>query len=69
MRHQRARGAVFVFLAVTWAVSGARDTAAQTVNPTVAEFNPSADHNTTAVTRYDLEFYLVGAASPFLTAF
>jgi hypothetical protein len=66
MRHQRARGAVFLFLAVTWVVAtAARDAVAQTVNPTTAEFNPSADHNTTAVTRYDLEFYLPGAASPF----
>ena len=70
MRHQRARGAVFLFLAVTWAAAGARDAAAQTVNPTTAEFNPSPDHNvisngTAVVTRYDLEFYIPGAGSPF----
>ena len=41
------------------------------VNPTGAEFMPSTDHNATAsdgtpvVTRYDLAFYLVGAAQPF----
>lgn len=70
MRHRRARGAVFLFLAVTWAVAGARDAVAQTVNPTTAEFNASPDHNvisngTAVVTRYDLEFYIPGAASPF----
>ncbi len=47
---------------------------AQTVDPHTAEFDPSADHyNTTPtgqpmVTRYDLEFYNVGATSPFMTA-
>src|SRR5436190_12761252 len=70
MRHQRAKGAVFLFLVVTWAVAGARDAAEQTVNPTTAEFNASPDHNvvsngTAVVTRYDLEFYVPGAASPF----
>jgi len=70
MRHQRASGAVFLFLALMWAVAGARDAGAQTINPTTAEFNPSPDHNvvsngTAVVTRYDLEFYTPGAASPF----
>jgi hypothetical protein len=49
----------------------AGELSAQTLNPTTAEFSPSADHNTTltggaaAVSRYDLEFYNAGAASPF----
>lgn len=48
--------------------------AAQTpvLNPSFLEFNASADHSATgpagpAVTRYDLEFYNIGAASPFQT--
>jgi hypothetical protein len=66
MRHRRPIGAVFLFLVVVSAVAGgARGAIAQTVNPTTVEFNPSADHNTSAVTRYDLEFYTPGAASPF----
>ena len=71
MRRQRSRGVVFLLLVVTLAVTTARDAVAQTVNPTTVEFNPSSDHNVTlangmaAVTRYDLEFYTPGAASPF----
>ena len=48
--------------------------AAQPVlNPRFLEFNASADHSTNAptgvplVTRYDLEFYNIGAPSPFQT--
>jgi BACON domain-containing protein len=50
------------------------DASAQVVNPTIAEFNASPDHSAilpggaAALTRYDLEFYNVGAASPFQTA-
>jgi hypothetical protein len=47
---------------------------AQTVvNPTTAQFDPSADHSTTladgtpVLDHYELEFYLVGAAQPFQT--
>jgi len=46
---------------------------AQTVmDPTTAEFDPSADHSasnsgTVVVSRYDLEFYFEGAAQPFQT--
>ena len=71
MRHQRSRRIVFLLLVATLAVTAARDAVAQTVNPTTVEFNPSPDHNVTlatgvaAVTRYDLEFYTPGAASPF----
>ena len=75
MVHRRPRGAAFLLAAVvTCALTAGRDAAAQTVNPTTAEFTPSADHNVTlptggaAVTRYDLEFYNVGAASPFQVA-
>ncbi len=75
MVHRRPRGAAFLLAAVvTCAVTAGRDATAQTVNPTTAEFTPSADHNVTlptggaAVTRYDLEFYNVGAASPFQVA-
>lgn len=51
-----------------------REVRAQTVNPTAAEFVASPDHNTilpaggAALTRYDLEFYNAGAASPFQVA-
>jgi hypothetical protein len=71
MRRQRSSRPLFLLLAATLAVSAARDAVAQTVNPTTVEFNPSVDHNVTlangaaAVTRYDLEFYNPGAASPF----
>src|SRR5438128_2564058 len=47
--------------------------AAQTVDPTTAEFTPSPDHNATlsdgspVVQSYQIEFYLMGAASPFQT--
>src|SRR5262245_2445905 len=71
MRRQRLRGGVFFLVVVTLTVAAARDAVAQTVNPTTVEFNPSADHDVTlsngmpAVSRYDLEFYIPGAASPF----
>jgi hypothetical protein len=51
-----------------------QEASAQTVDPATAEFAASADHNailsngTPALTRYDLEFYNVGAASPFQVA-
>ena len=41
------------------------------IDPTTAEFDPSVDHSatlsdgTSLVSRYDLEFYLIGATSPF----
>ena len=44
---------------------------AQILDPSIAEFEASADHDgqltdgTNVVTRYDLEFYFVGAADPF----
>jgi hypothetical protein len=44
-----------------------------TLDPRIAEFNPSPDHSANGpdgeplVTRYDLEFYLVGAILPFQT--
>jgi all-beta uncharacterized protein/BACON domain-containing protein len=48
---------------------------AQTViDPTIAEFTPSPDHNATlptggpVVNSYELEFYIVGAGSPFQVA-
>lgn len=47
-------------------------TAQPVVDPTTAEFDPSADHTATnngiaVVSRYDLEFYFQGAAQPFQT--
>jgi Putative binding domain, N-terminal len=42
-------------------------------DPTAAEFDPSADHNATTpdgtalVVRYELQFYMAGAAAPFQT--
>jgi hypothetical protein len=59
---------------ITVGVGFATDSFAQTVNPTAAEFLASPDHSATlpdgspAVARYDLEFYLVGAANPFQIA-
>jgi hypothetical protein len=47
--------------------------AQSTIDPKTVEFDPSADHSATTstgtelVSRYDLEFYLVGAAQPFQT--
>lgn len=47
--------------------------AQSTIDPKNVEFDPSADHSATSgtgsalVTRYDLEFYLAGAAQPFQT--
>lgn len=54
----------------------AQEASAQTpvVDPNVAEFTASADHSRTdtsgqaLVTRYDLQFFLVGAQQPFQTA-
>lgn len=46
---------------------------AQTVNPRLVEFTPSADHSTTlssgqpAVARYDLQVFSIGATAPFHT--
>jgi hypothetical protein len=59
-------------LAVLAIVGVANAAAAQTpavMDPRVVEFDPSPDHNATlagqaVVTRYDLEFYLVGGAQP-----
>ena len=42
-------------------------TPAETLNPRTVEFDPSADHNTTIVTGYELQFYLLGAVAPFQT--
>lgn len=53
----------------------AQSAVAQTVmNPTAAEIGPSPDHfatlpdGTSAVTGYTVQFYLIGAASPFQVA-
>jgi hypothetical protein len=62
-----------VLTAALWSIP-AQVVAQTVVNPTTAEFDPSANHNTTlsdgssAVTRYDLEFYNIGASSPFQVA-
>jgi hypothetical protein len=61
-------------LAFTISVVTPARSEAPVVNPTTAEFDPSANHNRTlgdgsaAVSRYDLEFYNVGASSPFEVA-
>jgi hypothetical protein len=69
----RRRAAALSFLILLLTAASPRDARAQTVNPTAAEFNASADHDAmlptggAALTRYDLEFYNAGAASPFQT--
>ncbi len=72
---QRRRGgfALIALLAATLSVAFGSALEAQTVtDPRVAEFEPSPDHWTTlesgqaAVLRYELEMYLLGAASPLL---
>ena len=69
-----AAGAPLHFLHVVVTVSFTalnQEASAQTVNPTTAEFVASRDHSVTlpdgtaALTRYHLEFYNAGAASPF----
>lgn len=56
---------------LSWAVAAAAQT--PVLDPRYAEFNASADHNATTstgqamVTRYDLEFYFIGAQAPFQT--
>src|SRR5262245_47745139 len=74
MIHRR-RGTTLLSVLLTASIAAlAQDAIAQTVNPTTAEFVASPDHNATlpngtaALTRYDLEFYNAGAASPFQTA-
>jgi hypothetical protein len=71
----RQRAAVIVHTILTLSIAALhQEASAQTVDPTTAEFAASADHNailsngTAALTRYDLEFYNVGAASPFQVA-
>ena len=78
--HRRPRviqrpGSVFPAISVTLlAAAPDREASAQTINPSAAEFVASSDHNavlsdgTAALTRYDLEFYNVGAGSPFQVA-
>jgi hypothetical protein len=52
-------------------LAGASSAYAQTLNPTRAEFNPSADHNATQsdgtpiVSSYRLDLFLSGASQPF----
>ncbi|HSL20628.1 MAG TPA: hypothetical protein VK886_03770, partial [Vicinamibacterales bacterium] len=71
MWHSIARVTVLL-LTVAWAVPAVAQT--PVVDPRFAEFTASADHFATTpeglpqVTRYDLEFYLVGAAQPFQVA-
>ena len=71
MRHQPSRF-VIMLVAVAWTVPALAQT--PVVDPRFAEFTASADHFATTpeglpqVTRYDLEFYLVGAAQPFQVA-
>lgn len=67
----RSRVLLIAFLGVLLATHAA---AQAVVNPRVVEFDPSPDHdaltpdNQPMVARYDLQFYLVGAAQPFQTA-
>jgi Viral BACON domain/Putative binding domain, N-terminal len=70
--HRRRRAALFIpGIAIALVAAFAAQAHAQTINPTTAEFVPSPDHSATlpdgtaALTRYDLEFYNAGAASPF----
>jgi hypothetical protein len=67
--YMKRRSLTFVLWLVAASVPGSLH--AQAVNPTTAQFGASADHNATAadgtpaVTRYDLDFYFVGALQPF----
>lgn len=71
MRIHRFRPSLVFAFVFAFVASLPSTTAAQTVNPTVAEFAPSADHHRIALdgqawlTRYELGFYQTGASSPF----
>src|SRR5262245_55641017 len=72
MRNSQLRRTILTALVMaTVALSYATSLHAQSVvDPTMAEFVPSTDHNvitngTAVVSRYDLGFFLVGAAQPF----
>jgi len=71
----RRCAAFVIYMVLTLSIAGLpQEASAQTVDPTTAEFAASVDHNailsggTPALTRYDLEFYNVGAASAFQVA-
>src|SRR5258706_4985585 len=72
-RIDNARARFLASLVVLLLTVLASPVGAQTLNPTTAEFSPSADHNTTLadgtaiVQSYQLEFYLAGASAPFQT--
>ncbi len=75
MRNSQLGQAILTaFVVAVGALAYAPSLQAQSVvDPTMAEFIPSADHNTVsngiaAVSKYDLGFYLVGAAQPFQVA-
>ena len=69
--HTRFRLALFLACMLS-AVSAAAQT--PILDPNFVEFNASTDHQAVdgtggpLVTRYDLEFYLIGASAPFQTA-
>ena len=70
---QRRRTILTALVMATVALAYATSLQAQSVvDPTMAEFVPSTDHNvitngTAVVSRYDLGFFLVGAPQPFQT--
>jgi hypothetical protein len=67
-------GRVLFIALISLVVGGATDSFSQTVDPRVVEFQASLDHDvplsdgSPTLDRYDLEFYLVDAASPFQIA-
>jgi hypothetical protein len=73
-RRRVAANIVWLVLLMFFMPALDRVASAQAVDPTIAEFVASPDHSvilsngTAAVTRYDLEFYNVGAGSPFQVA-
>jgi hypothetical protein len=68
---QQLRSTAILLVSVLWASLAAAQ--APVINPRFLEFNASTDHSATLgtgepkLTRYDLEFYNIGAASPFQT--
>ena len=73
-RHRNLPGGLTALLGQAFIRACAATLSAQVVsNPRVAEFDPSADHwqlldgGESAVLKYELEVYLVGASAPFAT--
>lgn len=73
-RHRTLPGGLTALLGMAFTLAFASTLSAQILsNPRIAEFDPSADHwqlldsGESAVLRYELDVYLVGASAPFAT--